>query len=57
MNQFNDIAKLDEREVQTEFDNERRSLLIFTTRMEITVEAATQLRNWLNNAIPEATAR
>lgn len=52
MNQFNDIPKLDEREVQTDFDDERASLLIFTTRMELTVAGARQLRDWLNAALP-----
>ena len=56
MNQFNEVEELDEREVQTEFDNDRRSLLIFTTRMEITVGGARQLRDWLNQALPENIA-
>lgn len=53
MNQFNDIPKLDEREVQAEFDDDRKALLIYTTKMSITVDGARQLLDFLTRALAE----
>jgi hypothetical protein len=50
-----EIPKLDEREVQAEFDtNEgQRTILLYTTKMWITEQGARQLRDWLSRALGE----
>jgi hypothetical protein len=58
MEAFNEIPRLDEREVQTEFDTMKgeRVLNIFTTNMWLTTDGARQLRDWLSRALPESVS-
>ena len=55
MPQLIEIPKLDEREVQAEFDtNEgQRTILLYTTKMWITEQGARQLRDWLSRSLGE----
>jgi hypothetical protein len=52
---LNEIAALNEREVQAEFDTNggERTICIYTTKMWITAEGARQLRDWLDKALAD----
>jgi len=50
-----EIPKLDEREVQAEFDvnDGELTICLYTTKMWITEQGARQLRDWLSKALGE----